>query len=180
MIPGLEQYPAAVPGHRKGGARERPARAGLLAWCFVLVAVCVTCLAGNAAADGLPRSEAELKAAVRTAIESGDYATFEQLVYWDGAGKIKKRVVAYQVRRGLGRQIREISVAPFDEQTLHELKTNERHRLNMPVTHELRVVFDEPPVNAAGMPPTSVFLVGKRDDVYRIALMVRKFDDDDD
>jgi len=158
----------------------RPVRPGLLAWCVVLAAVCLTCLAGRAAADGLPRSEDELKATVRAAIESGDYATFEQLVFWDGAGKIKKRVVAYQVRRGLGRQVREISFAPFDAQTLHELKTNQRHRLNMPVTHELRVVFDEPPVNDAGMPPTSVFLVGKRDEVYRIALMVRKFDDDDD
>ena len=50
----------------------------------------------------------------------------------------------------------------------------------MEVTHRVRVVFDEPPVEAAGKPPTSVFLVGLHGDVYRIALVNQVRDDDDD
>jgi hypothetical protein len=33
---------------------------------------------------------------------------------------------------------------------------------NMEVTHRVRVVFDEPPIEATGKPPTSVFLAGCR------------------
>ena len=52
-------------------------------------------------------------------------------------------------------------------------------RVNMPVTHRVRVTFDEPPLEKTGRQPTSVFLVGKQDGAYRIALVVRNFDDDD-
>lgn len=41
----------------------------------------------------------------------------------------------------------------------------------MPVSQQLRVVFDEPDT-ASGHPPTALFLVGRQDDAYRIALVV--------
>jgi hypothetical protein len=42
------------------------------------------------------------------------------------------------------------------------------------------VIYDEPPFKDDGKQPTSVFLVGKKDGAYRIALVVRNFEDDDD
>ena len=46
-----------------------------------------------------------------------------------------------------------------------------RFKTNMPVSQQLRVVFDEPDT-ASGHPPTALFLVGRQDDAYRIALVV--------
>ena len=89
---------------------------------------------------------------------------------------------AFQIRRGLGRPIQSISFEDFPENGLDAAKESGKLQLNMPVTHRVRVVYDESPINDAGKRPTSVFLVGKRDDVYRIGLVVRKpgKDDDDD
>ena len=50
----------------------------------------------------------------------------------------------------------------------------------MEVTHAVRVIFDEEPVTSGGKPPTAVFLIGKREDVFRVGLVNRAFDDDDD
>jgi hypothetical protein len=50
----------------------------------------------------------------------------------------------------------------------------------MPVTHELRVVYDEPLMEGYDIPPTAVFLVGREGDAFRIALVVRAEQDDDD
>jgi len=44
----------------------------------------------------------------------------------------------------------------------------------MPVTKQLRIVFDEPAIDGLDKPPTAVFLVGRMDDAYRIALVVRR------
>ena len=43
-----------------------------------------------------------------------------------------------------------------------------------------RVVYDEAQINSSGNLPTSVFLVGKIDHVYRIGLVVRQPRKDDD
>ena len=43
-----------------------------------------------------------------------------------------------------------------------------------------RVIFDEEPINDTGKLPTSVFLVGEREGVWRIGLVNRAVDDDDD
>jgi len=104
----------------------------------------------------------------------------EELVYWEGAGKIKRNIVAFEIRRGLGRKIDSITFEDFPEDGMAKIEAMDKLRINMPVTNRVRVTFDEPPINDQGKPPTSVFLVGKRDGAYRIALVVRNFDDDDD
>lgn len=133
-----------------------------------------------AAAQDLPRTDEELIDRIRTAIDAKDYGPFEDLVYWEGAGKIKRNIVAFEIRRGLGRKISSITFEEFPEDGMAKIEAMERLRVNMPVTNRVRVTFDEPPINDQGKRPTSVFLVGKRDGAYRIALVVRNFDDDDD
>ena len=50
---------------------------------------------------------------------------------------------------------------------------------NMEITNQVRVIFDEAPINDSGKLPTSVFLVGKQGEFYRIGLVNRAGDDDD-
>jgi hypothetical protein len=40
------------------------------------------------------------------------------------------------------------------------------------------VVYNEPPVDARGKPPASVFLAGRQDVAYRIGLVMQAVDDD--
>jgi hypothetical protein len=136
------------------------------------------CLAGAglpalAATDGLPTTDTELVATVRTAIADRDLATFERLINWDGASVMRRRMVTFEVRHGLGRPIRSITLEPFAADGLATVEARGTLKANMPVTNQLRVVFDEPPTEGLEKPPTAVFLIGRQDDAYRIALVVR-------
>lgn len=133
-----------------------------------------------ASAAELPATEDALVETIRTAIEGRDYAALEGLVFWKGAGEIKKRIVRFELSRQLGRQIREITIRPYPKDGLDGAIATGKLAPNMEMTHSVHVVFDEEPLAATGKRPTAVFLVGKRDDVFRIGLVNRSFKDDDD
>ena len=60
--------------------------------------------------------------ACAAALEERDLAAFEELVNWDGAGKMKRRVVSYQLRYGFGRPIRSIALEPFPADGFSEIE----------------------------------------------------------
>lgn len=153
--------------------RATSGRAASLAPALVL-------LMSTAAAAELPKTGDELVATLRSAIETRDYESIEALINWEGAGTIKRRVVAYQVRHGLGRPIREIVLEPIPGNGFAEDLAPLGLQPNMELSERVRVVYDEPPVDASGHLPASVFLVGREDDGYRIGLVIQSRDDDDD
>ena len=123
-----------------------------------------------ALARDLPKTPDELIATVSQAITDHDMAVFEDLVNWKDARKIRKQVVSYQIRTTFGRPIRSITLEPFPADGLKEAESRGTQKANVPVSHRLRVVFDEP-AGESGNPPTDVFLIGKDQAVYRIALV---------
>lgn len=133
-----------------------------------------------AAKAELPGEPETMAAEIRSAIEARDYQRFEELVLWKDVGKIKKRVVAFQIRRGLGREIESVTLEGLDQNAVQEMLADGRHKLNMPVSQKVRVVYAEAAINDSGKKPTSVFLIGKHKDAYRIGVVVRNFEDDDD
>lgn len=156
-----------------GGARlgRRPGALGALVGSLGLGLLLAGGGATAAGAVALPTTDEQLVSTLRAALEGHDLATFEQLVNWDGAGKMKRRMVSYQLRYGFGRPIRSITLEPFPVDELSEMEANGRFKANMPVSQQVRVVFDEPD-NAYGKAPTAVFLVGREGEAYRIALVV--------
>jgi hypothetical protein len=162
-----------------GGGRRARLRA--CARRSALLASALLWLPPAAAATELPTTGEELLATLRGAIESRDYERIEALVNWEGAGTIKRRVVAFQIRHGLGRPIRAIVLEPIPADGLDAVAlATVGLKPNMALSERVRVVYDEPPVAASGKPPASVFLVGLEDGAYRIGLVIQSFDDDDD
>lgn len=129
---------------------------------------------GWAAAYDLPTTDEQLVDTVRTAIADRDLGAFEQLINWDGATKMRRRVVTFEVRHALGRPIQSITLEPFPADGLASVEARGTLKVNMPVSRQLRVVFDEPAIDGLDKSPRAVFLVGRMDDVYRIALVVRR------
>jgi hypothetical protein len=164
---------------RASRAPGRPIAALVAAMLFVLTGLSGA-VGAMAATKALPATDEDLVETIETAIAARDYGAFEDLVYWEGAGKIKRRIVAFEIRRGLGRKIERIALEDFPKDGLAKVEAMPQLRVNMPVTHRVRVTYDEPPINDQGKLPTSVFLVGKKDGAYRIALVVRDAVDDDD
>ena len=146
----------------------------------LVLGAAVLATAAPAGEGDLPHTEADLVEMVRTGILDRDEATFDALINWDGAGEIKQRIVRFQVRSTFGRPIRSIEIQPFPEGGLDRLEAGGALALNMPVSHRLRVEFNEPP-RAGGGAPVDVFLIGQEDGAYRIALVnrARPADDDD-
>jgi hypothetical protein len=60
----------------------------------------------------------------------------------------------------------------FPPDGLREVEADGKLKANMPVSHQLRVVFDEPDGEHV-QAPTEVFPIGKSADAFRIALVVR-------
>lgn len=152
----------------------------LMRGCLTLAVVCLFNPAQAADESHLPSDPDALVSAIRHAIEESDYDQLKELVFWKDAGKIKKRIVRFQLNRNLGRPIKAITFEDFPEDGFAGAEATGKLAVNMKVTNRVRVVFDEEPINDAGKLPTSVFVVGKKRGVYRIALVVRKgFVDDD-
>lgn len=137
-------------------------------------------LASQGAAVELPSSEEELVTQIQTAIETSDYDALKDIVFWKDAGKIKKRIVRFHLNRNLGRPIKSIGIEEFPPDALDAMTATGKLQPNMEITHSVKVVFDEEAINDTGKLPTSVFLVGKKDEAFRIGLVNRVMVDDDD
>ena len=139
--------------------------------CLLLMAI----VGPAAPAAAAPQTADELIALVRTAIEKQDYDSVESLINWQGSGPRNKRLVAMQIRHGLGRPIRSIGLeaAPADI-GVQALQQHEDYELNMPVSHLLRVAFSDSEGQPGQGDPGTVFLIGKSGNDFKIALVVRK------
>jgi hypothetical protein len=136
-------------------------------------------LAGGAGAAEPPHTEDAMVAAIRGAIEAGDYDAISDLVLWEGAGKIKKRIVRFELNRSLSRPIKSIRMTPYPANGLDAVIATGKLAPNLQVTHSVKVVFDEPPIEATGDQPTAVFLVGMAAGGYHIGLVNRTRTADD-
>jgi hypothetical protein len=141
-------------------------------WCGRLGILLLALAGGASTASGVqPTTEDQLVAEVKAALLAHDLPAFEELINWDGASKMKRRAVSYQLRYGFGRPIRSITLEPFPADGFAEIERRGTLKPNMAVSQQLRVVFDEPD-NAFGRPPTALFLIGRQGEAYRIALVV--------
>lgn len=142
---------------------------------LALIAVGTIIAAGRmsaAASPDLPTSPDALLVEVRRAIEQGDFPAFERLVYWTDVSRHKRRIIAAQIRHSLSRPIQRIELESADKETRRDLQGLLDLRLNLPVSDLLRVTYDD----GAGEPvaPATVFMIGKLNGAYRIALLVKK------
>jgi hypothetical protein len=149
---------------------EGPALAGIL----LVMAISMSAPSAFAA----PKTSDELVAQVRAAIETQDYDAFDKLVVWDGLGPRAKRLVAMQIRHGLGRPIRSIRLEKADDDIVRQVTEvqggDNKYALNLPVTHILRIAYADGEAQPGQGDPGAVFLIGASGGELRIALVVRK------
>ncbi|MDF1730757.1 MAG: hypothetical protein P1U49_04580 [Minwuia sp.] len=138
-------------------------------------------VAVDARAQEYPQTPEAMLEKVASAIIERDFDKYEKLVHWERAGRIKFNIVRYQVLRSMGRKIESITIEKVPPTTFDKLKQTPQIAFNLEPTHRIRVVYDEPPnVKGSDRKPVVFHLVGKTDEGYRIALVVRNVEDDDD
>jgi hypothetical protein len=117
------------------------ARMSKMASGLVLVfGLAVAGVAGAAHALEPVETEEALIARIRSAFAGRDLEAIAELVNWQGAPPIRRRIVNFQINYGLGRPIRSVGLEPLPENALREVEARGTLKANMPVTHRLRVV----------------------------------------
>jgi hypothetical protein len=147
-------------------------RLGMTAAMAALALMAVAAASASIAGEPV-RTEQELVDRVRAAIGGRDLGAISELVNWEGAAPIRRRIVTFQINQALGRPIRSVGLEPLPGDAFRDIEAEGRLKANMPVSHRLRVVFDEP----GAPPPASLFLIGRVDGAYRIALVVKSTHD---
>ena len=150
-----------------GGGARRLLSPAILFLCVWMVGSGLT----PATASELPKTEEDFVKAVRTAIETGDFPSFERMVWWGDISAYKRRVVSAQIRHSLSRPVQKLEIETADIQTRRDLQNIQNLRLTLPVKDLLRVTY----ADGEGLKeaPVTVFLVGKLEGSYRISLLVR-------
>ena len=134
-----------------------------------------TMIALSTPAAAAPRTEEDLITLVRTAIEKQDYDAIEPLVNWQGSGPRNKRLVAMQIRHGLGRPVKSIKLEAAGPDVTEQVGAQHPDfQINMPITHLLRIAFGDGEGQPGQGDPGTVFLIGQSEGEFRIALVVRK------
>ena len=108
---------------------------------------------------------------VRKAVADHDLEFFDKhLIDWDGARKRTQRLTLFQIRECFGRPIKSVGLEPLKPDPAAPL-VPEGYRTNLPVTHLLRIAFDEQ--HAAGENPSCVFMLSKDPGAsYRMVLVL--------
>ncbi len=124
------------------------------------------------AAVHYPATTEELVTTVKTAIETKDFEAIEHIVNWMGISDYKRREFSTAIRHGLGRPIAKIELEQIDDETQRNLRNIKLHKLNMQVSHILRVTYSDG--ETGGVTPASVYMIGRMANAYRIALLVKE------
>lgn len=145
---------------------------GLLCVLGLAVAGPVQAAQESNAAAHYPATTEELVATVKTAIETKNFGSIDHLVNWMGISDFKKREFSTVIRHGLGRPIAKIELEQIDDETQRNLRNIKLHKLNMQVSHILRVTYSDG--EAGGVTPAAVYMIGRMADAYRIAMLVKE------
>lgn len=122
--------------------------------------------------DVYPKTIEDLAATVKGAIENKDFDAIDHLVNWMGISDYKRREFSTQIRHGLGRPIAKVELEQIDDETMRALRNIKLHKLNMQVSHILRITYADG--EAGGVTPAGVYLIGRMEETYRIALLVKE------
>ena len=154
-----------LPAHvRRGGF-------GLL--CFLAVLAASPFAArGESSGKPFPKTVDELVAIVKSAVEAKDFEAIDHVVNWMGISDYKRREFSTQIRHGLGRPIAKVELEQIDDETMRALRNIKLHKLNMQVSHILRITYADG--EAGGVTPAGVYLIGRMEEAYRIALLVKE------
>lgn len=144
---------------------------GLLCVLALAVATPACAVAGEATAS-YPDTTDALVTTVKTAIETKDFGAIDRLVNWMGISDFKRREFSTVIRHGLGRPIAKIELEQIDDVTQRNLRNIKLHKLNMQVSHILRVTYADG--EAGGVAPAAVYMIGRMADAYRIAMLVKE------
>ncbi len=123
-----------------------------------------------------PFSAPELSTQFKTAHEARNYDLITSLINWDGVRKPMKKKIEVYTTATFGLPINSISIEEVPADQFQKVNFGSKtFKPNMTVSHLMKVHFDiDKSVPEATDKDTAVYLLGKKDDHYMIAVYVKE------
>ena len=129
------------------------------------------CLSANAAEA--PSSKEALLERFLEAHEAKSYSDIEALINWDGVRKYKAKMIRVYTRNNFDRKVLKTEFEAADTEFLKSFAVGpKKYHSNLPVTHLMRIYFEDTVGDEEPEFGSVVYLVGQNSDGYQIAIAV--------
>lgn len=132
----------------------------------------ISCLSASAAE--VPSTKEALLENFLSAHEAKSYEQISSLINWDGVRRYKQKMIRVYTRNNFGRKVIGTEFEEADTEFLKEFSVGHRkYQSNMPVTHLMRIYFEDTVGDEEPEFGSVVYLVGKHKDGVQIAIAVK-------
>lgn len=132
----------------------------------------ISCASLSAA--GLPATKEALLKDFLTAHEAKSYEQISALINWDGVRKYKKKMIRVYTRNNFGRKVIGTEFEEADTEFLKNFSVgHKKYQSNLPVTHLMRIYFEDTVGDEEPEFGSVVYLVGQHQDGYQIAIATK-------
>jgi len=136
------------------------------------LALAITCM--SATASELPSTKEALLGKFLEAHEAKSYEDISSLINWDGVRKYKQKMIRVYTRNNFGRKVIGTEFEEADTEFLKSFKVgHKKFQSNLPVTHLMRIYFEDTVGDEEPEFGSVVYLVGKHKEGYQIAIATK-------
>jgi len=132
----------------------------------------LSCL--SASATELPSTKEALLDKFLTAHEAKSYEQILPLINWEGVRKYKQKMIRVYTRNNFGRKVIGTEFEEADTAFLKNFSVGDKkYQSNHPVTHLMRIYFEDTVGDEEAEFGSVVYLVGEQKDGYQIAVAIK-------
>jgi len=136
------------------------------------LALAITCVSATAAE--LPSSKEALLDKFLIAHEAKSYEDISSLINWKGVRKYKQKMIRVYTKNNFGRKVIGTEFEDADTQFLKSFSVgHKKYQSNLPVTHLMRIYFEDTVGDEEPEFGSVVYLVGKNKQGYQIAIATK-------
>ncbi|MFW1677085.1 hypothetical protein ACFVYJ_04805 [Pontibacter sp. JAM-7] len=127
----------------------------------------------NIFAAELPTTKEALLDQFLQAHEAKNFDAISELINWDGVRKYKQKMIRVYTRNNFGRKVIGTEFEAADTQFLQDFSVGSRaYHSNMPVSHLMRIYFEDTVGDEPAEFGSVVYLVGEQNNQYQIAITI--------
>ncbi len=135
-------------------------------------ALAISCFSVTAAE--LPSTKEALLNKFLAAHEAKSYEDISSLINWDGVRKYKQKMIRVYTRNNFGRKVIGTEFEEADTEFLKNFSVgHKKYQSNLPVTHLMRIYFEDTVGDEEPEFGSVVYLVGEHDEGYQIAIATK-------
>ncbi|WP_415887558.1 hypothetical protein ACMXYR_05310 [Neptuniibacter sp. QD29_5] len=136
------------------------------------LALAISCM--NVTASELPSTKEALLDRFLTAHEAKSYENISSLINWEGVRKYKQKMIRVYTRNNFGRKVIGTEFEEADTEFLNNFSVgHKKYQSNLPVTHLMRIYFEDTVGDEEPEFGSVVYLVGKHKEGYQIAIATK-------